>query len=158
MARPRKRAAVAVVIAVLLLLTGCSSSTGEAVPGDFAERLADEQAGYELALDGVRERGRQAVGSGGEQAVLSVYTEMLEVTRSARDDYARLQPPHDLQADHDRLVELLTEQAAVLERVLSAVADQDDDGLAASLQELAVLIGEWATANAALSRALTSTA
>lgn len=154
----RVRTCASAVVLVVVLLAGCGGS-GSTRTSDtsFPTQLASTQAEYEGALAGIREHGRDVVGTGDGDAVVHVYAEMLEATRDARDDYAGLQPPKELRDDHHRLVELLTQQAAVLERLLAAAAENDDSGLTESLQELAVLIGEWATANQALDRALTST-
>lgn len=156
----RLRVCVSVLVVMLVLVAGCSRGDGSAAPvvaAAFTSELAATQSGYEQALREVQQRGQAALASGGD-AVLAVYREMLTVTRTAHRDYARLDAPEAVHDNHERLVELLERQAAVLERVLAAASAQDDAALTEALQELAVVIGDWATANAALDRVLTSAA
>jgi hypothetical protein len=147
-----------VLLIAAVLVAGCTDGAdAPAANVDFATELVSAQTDYSQALRAVQQRGRQAL-TADDGAVVDVYADMLTVTRAARDDYARLQPPGQLHAGHARLVELLDRQTQVLERLLAAVAAEDDATVTDALQELAVVIGDWGTATAALERSVTGEA
>jgi hypothetical protein len=155
---PFMRAAAALLLAAAALAGGACGDDDDGTAGGDDAAVAEFTAGYEevtasfeeRAAD-VQEQGRAALQGGGD-ATSEVYRTFLEVSVEARDAYAALEPPAALRPAFERLVAALDDQAAALETVIEAAAEDDDPRLTQGLDALATAVVEVTNARLALDR------
>jgi acyl-CoA reductase-like NAD-dependent aldehyde dehydrogenase len=153
----RKGASELLVIALAATLFGACSdgdggSSSNASTAAYAADYREATETFEGEVDRLRAEGRSVVGQG-EDALLAFYQRLAEATAEARDRYRDLRPPDELASLHRRMVDLLEEQAKVLD-ALVAHAREGSAELDQDLQELARLLGDWAQAGREMSRRL----
>ncbi|MFN2539358.1 MAG: hypothetical protein ABR549_14585 [Mycobacteriales bacterium] len=131
--------------AMLALYTLQAATPSAQSPGGaFGDRYRKELNSFRSATAALQEEGQQALGKGVTQ-VLPVYQHLREATLSAVDDFAKLKPPSAAKADYKRFIQLLQQQAATLQVVVTAVKTNQTRQLGASLQHYAVLVSDWLT-------------
>jgi hypothetical protein len=115
-----------------------------ATGGAFGDRYRQELSSFRTATASLQDEGQQALGRGIDQ-VLPVYQHLQQATVAAAGDFAKLKPPSSAAADYKRFVQLLRQQAATLQAVVTAVKTDQTRQLGASLQHYAALVSDWLT-------------
>lgn len=136
----------AVVAAAMLALYTLQAATPSAPSrgGTFGDRYREELSSFRADTTALQQEGQRAVGNGVAK-VLPVYQHLGDVTRAAAGRFATLHAPRAAKADYARFVQLLQQQAATLQVVVSAVKTNQTRQLGAALQHYAVLVSDWLT-------------
>ena len=139
------RLAVGVVVVAALAACGGAGPQTAMTADDFARGFLRVTVSYQERTDAVKAEGRGAMGQGPDR-VLAVYGSMREAIHSARLEYQTLRPPSEVKPTFDRLVNLLKEQEAAIDAVVTAAKANDGAGLSQALSQLAQQFSDWAKA------------
>ena len=129
--------------------TATVPSTPPATPEQRAA-VEDAAAKYQADLIQLQETGRTALAPGGD--VASFYAQFGATTRAAVERYTALDVPAGRASVHQRVLDLLEEQAGVLDEIAAGASAGESDSLGPQLDRLTELLGDVATANAELLR------
>jgi hypothetical protein len=129
-----------------------SAATSSPIPAATPEQVAAVEAAtmaYQADLVDMQARGQTALAPGD---VAAFYATFATTTRDAVQRYSALDLPADSTTVHQRVLELLDEQAQVLDEIATRAAAGENDTLGPELDRLTELLGDVATANAELLR------
>jgi hypothetical protein len=130
-----------------------TAATGSPIPAATPQQVAAVEAAalaYQADLIDLQEQGQTALAPGGD--VAAFYAAFGTTTLAAIERYSALELPADSSTVHQRVLELLDEQALVLDEIATRAAAGENDTLGPELDRLTELLGDVATANAELLR------
>lgn len=144
------------VVVTLMLAVGCTPSAHRDGPEQraVAAAFAAVTSSYQAEMERVQQRGRDALAAGDREAILDVYRAFRDTTAAMHDEFAALDAPSGIRAQHATLLENLTGQRAVLEGIVNAASAGDDAQLTQGLGELTSLLASFATIHTAIDREL----
>jgi hypothetical protein len=112
--------------------------------GGFVSDYRSQLDAFRSDTVALQSEGSQALGQGIDK-VLPVYQHLRSTTQAAADSFAKLTPPASAKTDYTRFIQLLRQQAATLQVVVTAVQTNQTRQLGASLQHYAALVSDWLT-------------
>ena len=149
------------ISALLLLGVGCSPSSEEQetarqreLATAFAPAFKTATADYQQRMAEVQDRGRAALASGEDGAVVEVYRSLRDASEEAAEDFEGIEPPDAVVAQHRSLVENLRRQREALDEVIDAAGREANDDLTTSLNDLAELLVDFTTIHKAIDQEL----
>lgn len=155
MATPRLPLLCAALVAIIA--TGCTDSAlehetarQEQLAAAFAPMFEETSTRYREGVTEIQESGRSALEAGSADAVLDVYRALRDATAAAADDFETFDPPASIRAQHESLIANLRDQQQALDAIVTAAVAQKDGALTEGLQDLATLLGDFATLHQAI--------
>ncbi len=108
--------------------TGCGGdeeSGDDASSGGALTTAEYRKQGNALCKDAVREVGAIPVPNAPDE-IAGYLEEVFDASEQVNDEFVKLQPPEELQADHERAVELAEESQKTFDGVIERVRDVSD--------------------------------
>jgi len=146
-----KRGWRALLAALLVLGAVALVACGDGGKGDYA---ADVKEIVQPVGDKLQDLGAQLQGQGSEEQKVGQLEEAQTTIDGAADDLEGLDPPEDVQDEHDEYVSKLRTLADDIGAVTKAVEDQDQAAATQAFTKLQTTAEEVRTAEDALERAV----
>ena len=159
--RHRRRLCALLAGGALVLLAACSGASDDAAgeagatpaptdqpttvaaaPAAFAQGYQAAAEHYADALEVVQNEGAAAVAEDAAGAH-EVYEQLRAVTEAAREEFAALQPPPELDDELDGLLDNFAAQIDTLADVVNAARERDDRAVQRGLEDYADQLSVW---------------
>lgn len=148
MTQPLRRLLAALVLVVAA--AACAAEAGTSFDHGFTE--AAER--YDERLTALTDAGRDALEGEETSELLPVYEQLADATAEVLTALADLEPPASQRDEFRRVVDGMTRQDEVLDRVIDAARAEDTEGLAAAVEDLGAAVTEATAAQHALKMGL----
>lgn len=145
------------LVALGLLVASCGGGQPQhaASQPEFAGQYSALNADYRVQLQGLQDRGRAALATGGD-AVVATYEALLTATEDIARRHHALTPPPGLSDDFGEVVAAIDAQVDALRDVLDAARGNDRTRLGTALGRYASALSNWTQARQRLETALGS--
>lgn len=120
----------------------------------FAPSFAAASGDYEDAMRRVRTAGQEALAAQDRDAVVEVYRNLRDASRTAADAFEDITAPVAVRERQQLLVTNLRQQSDALDGIVTAATAEDDAALTAGLTELASLLADFTTIHSAIDQEL----
>lgn len=140
--RSHRRSLFLVALSLAALLGASCSGNDPEEASSFASGYRSVAQVYEAGIEDVKARS-EATSEGGLERVIASYESILQATEGAREGWAELEPPDEIAADFDSMLELLDRQIEALDALVSSARERDTVAVSQAANELTELTQTW---------------